>query len=144
MDTATGCFLDASGRDTLAKLVKQPRETPDAEAQDRSSMEVCDPDTGDNLIAYVSGVGDGSYPVWIGRDADGEGTCFVADMLVLHHAKALPPTVPSTAACLSPRFTAPEDRREAPFTSPGATAEFIADQIASIVDLATELRTGRL
>jgi hypothetical protein len=28
-------------------------------------------------------MGDGTYPVWIGRDADGEVTCFVADMLML-------------------------------------------------------------
>ncbi|WP_326600728.1 DUF4241 domain-containing protein [Streptomyces sp. NBC_01803] len=39
---------------------------------------------------YPSGYGDGCYPVWIGRDAQGEVTCFVADMLVLSHAQRVP------------------------------------------------------
>jgi hypothetical protein len=33
--------------------------------------------SGSNLIAYPTGMGDDSYPVWIGRDADGEITGFV-------------------------------------------------------------------
>jgi hypothetical protein len=28
--------------------------------------------------------------VWIGRDADGEVTCLVADMLILRHQELLP------------------------------------------------------
>ena len=32
------------------------------------------------MIAWPSGWGDGSYPTWIGYDADGEVACFVADM----------------------------------------------------------------
>ncbi|MGN9813547.1 DUF4241 domain-containing protein [Micromonospora sp. BQ11] len=30
----------------------------------------------------TSGWGDGAYPTWIGRDADGTVACFVADMLL--------------------------------------------------------------
>ncbi|MFF3878681.1 DUF4241 domain-containing protein [Streptomyces sp. NPDC001978] len=45
---------------------------------------------GANLIVYPSGMGDGSYPAWIGRDADGEVTCLVADMLILRHNDLLP------------------------------------------------------
>ncbi|WP_220505906.1 DUF4241 domain-containing protein [Microbispora sp. H10830] len=30
----------------------------------------------------------GAYPVWVGRDADGDVVCFVADMLILNQAAA--------------------------------------------------------
>ncbi|MFE0130557.1 DUF4241 domain-containing protein [Streptomyces sp. NPDC059037] len=43
--------------------------------------------TGANMVTFSSGMGDGSYPVWIGRDADGEVTCFVADMQILCDAE---------------------------------------------------------
>ncbi|MEV0118127.1 DUF4241 domain-containing protein [Streptomyces sp. NPDC050844] len=43
--------------------------------------------TGANMVTFSSGMGDGSYPVWIGRDAEGEVTCFVADMQILCDAE---------------------------------------------------------
>ncbi len=42
-----------------------------------------DLESGTNLIAYHSGWGDGAYPTWIGRAADGDVVCFVADMLLM-------------------------------------------------------------
>ncbi|PJN27957.1 DUF4241 domain-containing protein [Kitasatospora sp. CB02891] len=143
VDTGMGCFLDASGRDVLPKLFEQRQwETDLWGAGQRPYAEVSAPDAGANLIAYPSGVGDGSYPVWIGRDADGEVTCFLADMLLLHRAEALPPTAPDTSVCL-PAFPAlPDDRRERPFTGPGATADFLAAQLAHAVDFLAERRQG--
>lgn len=102
-----------------------------------------DPASGINSIAYLSGYGDGSYPVWIGRDAEGAVTCFVADMLVLHNAETLPPTVTRPAACVSPFSGQVTDRRDAPFTDPGSTSEFIKSQIADIVEFRQELRSRR-
>ncbi|MFJ3405313.1 DUF4241 domain-containing protein [Promicromonospora sp. NPDC090134] len=39
-------------------------------------------DDGD-LVMWHAGYGDGSYPVWVGRDSDGAVAAFVADMLIL-------------------------------------------------------------
>ncbi|MEV0830113.1 DUF4241 domain-containing protein [Nonomuraea rubra] len=133
VDAGMGCFLDASGRDEFAKLIEQWEEKPNPEV-DLLAAEVHAPETGTNLIAYQSGWGDGSYPVWIGRNADGEVTSFVADMLILNDADALPPTAPSTAVCLLLHSSVTDDRREAPFTSPTATAEFMAAQITKATD----------
>ncbi len=142
VDTATACFLDASARDTLPKLFEQQQMEGSPWGPDSHSCTVSDPVSGANLIAYPSGRGDGSYPVWIGRDADGAVTCLVADMLVLHDADTLPPTERS-ATCLSPFAPRVEDRRDAPFTSPGSTVEFIDAQIADIVEFKQELRSRR-
>ncbi|MFF3203925.1 DUF4241 domain-containing protein [Streptomyces sp. NPDC002962] len=142
VDTATACFLDASARDTLPKLFEEQQMEGSPWEPDLHSCTVSDPVSGANLIAYPSGRGDGSYPVWIGRDADGAVTCMVADMLVLHDADTLPPTARS-ATCLSPFPPHVDDHRDAPFTSPGSTSEFIDAQIADIVAFKEELRSRR-
>lgn len=49
--------------------------------------EVPEPESGANLITVSSGWGDGAYPMWAGRAADGSLSCFVADFLVLHRAE---------------------------------------------------------
>ncbi|KJY26102.1 DUF4241 domain-containing protein [Streptomyces katrae] len=134
VDTGTACFMDASGRNTLPQLYEQE---PGFEADSHSGMR-SDPASGTNLIAFMSGFGDGSYPVWIGRDAAGAVTCFIADMLVLHGAEPQPPTVSSTAAHVLTFPALIDDRREAPFTDPAATSEFIAELIADIVSFRRE------
>jgi hypothetical protein len=41
-----------------------------------------DPATGANVVLVAAGWGDGSYPTFIGRDADGAVVRFVTDFLV--------------------------------------------------------------
>ncbi|WP_433357152.1 DUF4241 domain-containing protein [Micromonospora saelicesensis] len=45
-------------------------------------VEVADTESKANLIAFQSGLGDGHYPVWIGRTEDRHIACFVVDMRV--------------------------------------------------------------
>ena len=37
------------------------------------------------LVAFSSGNGDGDYPTWVGRTADGEVACFLTDFFILTH-----------------------------------------------------------
>lgn len=133
VDTGMGCFLDASGRDELEKVITEWGEGHGHDV-DLLPAEVHAPETGTNLIAVRSGMGDSSYPVWAGRDAGGNVTAFVADLLVLHDADALPPTAPSTAVCLPPFIPVADDRRKAPCTSPAATAAFMAAHIGQAME----------
>lgn len=123
VDSGMGAFLDASGRDALAATYQRRQES---DPSDDEVTETADPASGTNMIAYLSGRGDGSYPVWIGRDADGAVTCLVADMLVLNGMKPLPPAKPDTAVFLTPAPAPSGARPEPKPASPEATAEFLA------------------
>ncbi|MEO3975286.1 DUF4241 domain-containing protein [Streptomyces sp. CAU 1734] len=145
VDTGTGCFVDAAGRDGLAKRCEEWMTNHGfrgTDGEEAAYTEIPDPGSGAHAIAYLSGMGDGSYPVWIGRDGEGEVTCFVADMLVLHHAEPQPPVVEPAAFRPPPVPAWADDRREAPFTDPRATAEFIAAQLADVADFMAERRGG--
>jgi Protein of unknown function (DUF4241) len=91
-DAGMLCFFDAAALPGLVELSEvwdQPRglwdELADA-VMDNESAVLEDPETGTNLIAFSSGWGDGAYPVWLGRCADGQVACVVADTLVLSGA----------------------------------------------------------
>lgn len=75
VDGGTGCFYDAAAATALT-----PRIEGSALGYERTA-EITDQESGANLLAFHSGWGDGSYPVWIGRNAAGEVACFIADML---------------------------------------------------------------
>lgn len=92
VDGGTGCFYDASGDATFGNP-EWLAELDMAGGRDYNApfftAPVTDPESGANLIAFQSGWGDGSYPVWIGRSADGEVACFVADMQLLSDGATL-------------------------------------------------------
>ena len=75
VDAGAGCFFDAAAASALA------RQATEFVLGYEESRELTDDASGANLIAFSSGWGDGSYPVWIGRTAAGDIACFVADLL---------------------------------------------------------------
>jgi hypothetical protein len=82
VDTGMVCFFDAAATPVMIDR---------AEGTLTGELVGVVDDPAGNLIAFRSGWGDGSYPVWVGRTADGQIGCFVADMLVLRHVSRLEP-----------------------------------------------------
>ncbi|MGW4895264.1 DUF4241 domain-containing protein [Kitasatospora sp. NPDC004240] len=141
VDTATGCFLDAAVRDALAKAYNPLRGLPGSTDGSNSSYPSwTDPDTGGTVITYVTGMGDGSYPVWIGRDSEGQVTCLVADMLLLHGARPVPPTVEDPTPY---RVPLPHHPAEAPPCGPfPAAADHLARLRTDITATAESVRAS--
>ncbi|MFC9251337.1 DUF4241 domain-containing protein [Amycolatopsis thailandensis] len=84
VDSGTGCFADA---DALPEEVDDDLMEKFAEVDPH--VDITPEGADGNIIAFATGWGDGSYPTWIGRAADGTPVCFVTDMLVLNGAQAL-------------------------------------------------------
>jgi hypothetical protein len=91
VDGGTGGFVDAA---TSATLVGDDDDYNGYIDQLQMSMYVDDTDytapgtlTDDEgrtvVVAFTSGDGDGHYPTWVGRTADGEVACFLTDFFVL-------------------------------------------------------------
>ncbi|MEU6487685.1 DUF4241 domain-containing protein [Streptomyces sp. NPDC046887] len=89
VDAGTGCFYDASCDESFP--VDEDGEGPVWEAvwggDDTSDASgphlVTAPGSGHNLVAFTSGWGDGAYPTWVGRGADGQVVSFVTDFHVV-------------------------------------------------------------
>ncbi|MFG3281314.1 DUF4241 domain-containing protein [Streptomyces sp. NPDC048111] len=75
VDTGTVAFLDA----TRTVLEDQLDEDLFEPLDKRLSVELPGTETEPNLIAFRAGQGDGTYPVWVGRTADGQVGCVVVD-----------------------------------------------------------------
>ncbi len=87
VDGGLGSFVDATAAGALGECFFDEMGAGRVREDGEGVMTLDDPESGANLIAFPSGRGDGSYPVWIGRDGDGHVTCFVADLCVLHRGQ---------------------------------------------------------
>lgn len=94
VDSGQGCYLDLSTLPFLQRLQRDESEL-DA-ARDRVMQdcraELMDPQTGANIVLFDCGMGDGSYPTWIGRSASGEIACFATDLELLSHSSGRLPS----------------------------------------------------
>lgn len=75
VDAGTGCFFDAIAAPAMARLTRGF-----VLGTGTTATELIDPESAANLIAFHSGWGDGSYPIWVGRTASGDIACLIADM----------------------------------------------------------------
>ncbi|OPF71577.1 hypothetical protein VT50_0233195 [Streptomyces antioxidans] len=78
VDSGRSCFLDAETNRVLAQddAAREEVEGP-ATKRDRIPGVITAPSNGHQVAVFPSGAGDGVYPTWLGRDADGQVTCFV-------------------------------------------------------------------
>ncbi|KFU82939.1 Protein of unknown function [Amycolatopsis lurida] len=84
VDSGTGCFADAAALpEEMGDELLEKFEEVDP------YIDVTPDGAEGNIIAFTTGWGDGSYPTWIGRAADGTPVCFVTDMLVLNRARMM-------------------------------------------------------
>jgi hypothetical protein len=85
VDAGTGAFLDAAALPALTRVAGGP-DSRLATVSTRDDGELVwnlrDEVSGMNVVAYLSGYGDGAYPTWIGYTEAGEPAMFVSDMMV--------------------------------------------------------------
>jgi hypothetical protein len=87
VDSGTGCFIDAAAREHLHQLQQdqQWRQATSAiGTQGGIDIATTNPDF--NIIMFKCGMGDGSYPVWIGRSASHDPVCLIAELELLRHS----------------------------------------------------------
>jgi hypothetical protein len=88
VDTSTGCFTDYGSVHALRELVEEARadefgDNPLFNALEASAwsepVNLATTDGTANIIAFMSGPGDGTYPSWVGYGDAGQPVCFVTD-----------------------------------------------------------------
>ncbi|MET8909023.1 DUF4241 domain-containing protein [Micromonospora sp. NPDC004551] len=111
VDTGTMALFDEAAHDAVGRLADTDPLNFDVE--DSDTLEHRDVVPGANVIAFLTGFGDGEYPVWIGRTRDGIVGCFVVDMQML---------APATTTTAPPWLPPPSSgrRRPAPVDQPGS------------------------
>jgi hypothetical protein len=88
VDAGMGCLFDFAALSGLQEVVADAEDEL-VDTPSDGAFTATDPESGATLIGYLSGYGDGAYPTWIGRTADGEIACFLSDMLVLDESTVL-------------------------------------------------------
>jgi len=149
VDSGIGAFLDASGRPSLPPGL---RETFEAEGTDPLpevpvpgcfAMWTEDTASSTNMVAYRAGIGDGEYPVWIGRSDDGQVVSLVADMLLFRDAELISPPATPGARYVLPSLPGPEGNRTGTAAASPATARDIDEQADEIVARAGDIRASQ-
>lgn len=98
VDSGLGCFLD----DEAVPLLAPFEDDDDAfeeiaeRAMAEQFTEIVDEATGLNVIVFACGLGDGTYPVWLGLTSDGEVAQIVADLEALSHCTPVAVDDPTT------------------------------------------------
>lgn len=89
VDSGTGSFLDASAVPALSRLSDPGPELNQDSQLDEIVPEIfskrvvnltVDPASDLNVVIFSCALGDGVYPVWVGRTPTDELACFVADL----------------------------------------------------------------
>ena len=88
VDAGAGCFIDVSAAPVFADLTENGDDGPvwDAfESADHVAVGamVASPDDKHTIAVFSSGWGDGAYPTWVGRTAEGEVACFATEFFVV-------------------------------------------------------------
>ncbi|GII56930.1 hypothetical protein Pth03_53190 [Planotetraspora thailandica] len=89
VDSGQGRFLDVTALPLLRRFQDDARDEWEGVRDDVMRdgwAEVTDAESGLNVILFDCGMGDGAYPTWIGRSADGEVVCFISDLELLSHS----------------------------------------------------------
>lgn len=96
VDTATGCFMDFGSVPVLRELVEEAvaddfGDNPLYNALEETAwaepVNLTTSDGTANIVAFMSGPGDGRYPTWIGYDKKERPVCFVTDFEILRHVR---------------------------------------------------------
>lgn len=84
VDGGLGAFYDEAAAD----LADYDRDRGDVffEALNRTWVDYTEPGVPGNVVAFRCPIGDGAYPVWIGRTELGTVACFVAELELLRDA----------------------------------------------------------
>jgi Protein of unknown function (DUF4241) len=99
VDSGAGALLDLSALAGLSRLSEpgpemwQHRELDEVKPAllaDQMVDLVVDRAADLNVVIFLCAMGDGGYPVWIGRTGAGEPACFVADLELLSHHSSGP------------------------------------------------------
>lgn len=88
VDSGVGCLLDFSAVGSLTKLNRRGGSIDQAltDISSRLSAKVVDPTTGLSVILFKCPMGDGDYPIWIGRDERLAVSCYIVHLSLLHNS----------------------------------------------------------
>jgi hypothetical protein len=106
VDSGTGVFASVEAADKVVKLMTDGGDIegyfdqisqgldPGNGVYNQSVEVTLDPASGVNVIAFVSGFGDGLYPSWFGIDADGRPLVLLTDFGILEAPTPTPSGAP--------------------------------------------------